>query len=100
MYQQQGESVREYVASLRQLARKCKFGEMEEEMVRDQLIERTNNVKVREKLLMESGTLSLANIVELACQVEIAVEEVRQMMSDREMTDKPQSASVLQRFKM
>ena len=63
-------------------------------MARDQLIERTNNVKVREKLLMESGTVSLANIVELACQVEIAVEEARQMMSDREMTDKPQSASV------
>ena len=45
LYQQQGESIREYVASLRQLARKCKFGEMEEEMVRDQLIERTNNLK-------------------------------------------------------
>ena len=45
-YKQQGESGREYVASLRQLARKCKFGETEEELVRDQLIERTNNVKV------------------------------------------------------
>ena len=62
-YQQQGESLRRYVDSLRQLARKCKFGEMEEEMVRDQLIERTNNVKVTE-LLMESGTLSLADVVE------------------------------------
>ena len=32
--------------------------------------------------------------MEVACQVGIAVEEARQMMSDREMIDKPQSASV------
>ena len=61
--QQYGESVREYEACLRQLARKCKFGTMENEMLRDQLIEKTNIPKVRGKFLLELGGLSFARVI-------------------------------------
>ena len=42
-----GESVHQYVANLRGLASSCKFGALQDEMIRDQLIEHTSNVKVR-----------------------------------------------------
>ncbi|ROL53705.1 hypothetical protein DPX16_2426 [Anabarilius grahami] len=40
-----GESVQQYVANLQGLASTCKFGALQEEMIRDQLIEHTNNAK-------------------------------------------------------
>ena len=36
-----GESVRQYVFNLRTLAATCKFGDLTDEMIRDQLIEKT-----------------------------------------------------------
>ena len=48
-------------------------------MARDQLIEKTNIPKVREKLLLESGGLSFARVIELPSQVENALAEAQQM---------------------
>ena len=73
--QQYGELVREYEACLRQLARKCKFGTMENEMLRDQLIEKTNIPKVR-KIFVGIGW---AVICKGHCQVENALAEAQQM---------------------
>ena len=66
------------MACLRQLARKCKFGTMENEMVRDQLIEKTNIPKVRGSVVGIGG-LSYARVIELASQVENALAEAQQM---------------------
>ena len=77
--QQYWESAREYEACLRQLARKCKFGTMENEIVREQLIETPNIPTVREKLLLELGGLSFATVIELACQVENSLAKAQQM---------------------
>jgi len=42
----------QYVADLRGLASFCKFGALQDEMVRDQLIVHTNCDKIRERLLL------------------------------------------------
>ncbi|KAI3364020.1 hypothetical protein L3Q82_010785, partial [Scortum barcoo] len=65
-------SVHHYVADLRCLASLCKFGRLEEEMIRDQLAEHTINPKLREKLFMSPDDLSLVKAVELAFQLESA----------------------------
>ena len=69
-----GESVHQYVANLRGLASSCKFGTLQDEMIRDQLIEHTNNVKVRERLLLEKDELLLSDAVTIAFNVESAAE--------------------------
>ena len=48
--QKAGESVQQYVADLRSLAVFCKFGDMEEEMIRDQLAEHATHPKMCVKL--------------------------------------------------
>ena len=74
--QQPGESVDTYIAALRDLCRHCKFDAMDnpvDEMIRDQLVEKTSSPKVREKLLMEQNltldnAIAIANSVEEACK--------------------------------
>ncbi|KAJ8367779.1 hypothetical protein SKAU_G00078070 [Synaphobranchus kaupii] len=73
-HQLPGESVHQYVANLRGLASSCKFGALQDQMIRDQLIERTNNAKVRETLLLESDDLLLSRAINTALQVESAAE--------------------------
>lgn len=43
-------------------------------MIRDQLIEKTNNTFVRERLLLEDDDLTLEKAVILACQIESAAQ--------------------------
>ncbi len=45
-HQLPGEPVQQYVANLRGFASTCKFGALQEEIIRDQLIEHTNDAKV------------------------------------------------------
>ncbi len=73
-HQLPGESVHQYVANLRGLANSCKFGALCDEMIRDQLIEHTNNEKILEVLLLESDDLSLSRAIAIAYQVESAAE--------------------------
>ena len=72
--QQPGESIDTYIAVLRNLSKTCKFGTMTDEMIRDQLIEKTNQTKIRERLLMEED-LTLSNAVTLARSIEDAQRE-------------------------
>ena len=57
--QQAGESVIQFVAALRELATFCSFGGLCEEMIRDQLIEKTSVNRIRERLLMEPDSLTV-----------------------------------------
>ena len=75
--QRPGETVLQYVASLKELASTCNFGELHEEMIRDQLIEKTCTPRIRERLLMEPDTLTLDRTVTLAGQIEAAIREAR-----------------------
>ena len=73
--QHSGESLIEYVATLKALASGCNFGALSDEMIRDQLIEKTNCQRIRERLLMESDDLTLQKAMQIACQVESAMQE-------------------------
>ncbi|KAJ7991327.1 hypothetical protein DPEC_G00296170 [Dallia pectoralis] len=72
--QRPGESARQFVADLKALAQRCNFGVMRDELIRDQLIEKTSNPRVQEELLLKDATLSLEDALTLALQVEAATQ--------------------------
>lgn len=61
------------MAALRELAATCAYATMEDEMLRDQLLEKAYAPAVRERLLMETS-LTLDSAITLACQVEQALQ--------------------------
>ena len=77
--QAQSETIRQFIAALRQLATRCKFGKLHDQMVRDQLIERTAVPAIRECLLLEKDVLRCVQAVEIAGQVEVAKHEALQL---------------------
>ena len=58
--QQPGETITEYIATLRELAASCNFKSFEDEMIRDQLTEFSSYPKVRELLTAKEFTLDEA----------------------------------------
>ncbi|XP_026202834.1 uncharacterized protein LOC113153427 [Anabas testudineus] len=72
--QRPDETVQDYLAVLRQLAATCEFGNMEDQMVRDQLIERVDNTRIRDRLLLEPD-LTLAKAATLALQIETGIRD-------------------------
>ncbi|KAJ8346450.1 hypothetical protein SKAU_G00278510 [Synaphobranchus kaupii] len=67
--QRPDEPINQFLAALRELAAACEFGDMEEQMLRDQLIERAANTPIRDRLLLEPD-LTLAKAATLALQIE------------------------------
>lgn len=63
------ESIDDFVASLRTLASTCNYREFKDEIIRDQLIERTSNKKGQEKLLSTKDP-DLENALRLARSIE------------------------------
>ncbi len=72
--QRSGESASQFVTDLKSLAEPCKFGALNDELIRDQLIEKTNSTQVRERLLMEDDRLTLDKALTLALQIEEATQ--------------------------
>ncbi len=72
--QRAGESIAQYAADLRGLAKPCCFGALSDEMIQAQLIEKTNNTLVRERLLLEDHDLTLEKAIILASQIESAAQ--------------------------
>ena len=60
------EDILGYVTKLRQLASRCRFGASEEELIRDRLLAGSRVARIREKLLLESDTLTLADGLKVA----------------------------------
>lgn len=71
-FQRAEETASQYVAALRALAAPCGFGQMEGELIRDQLIANAYLSAVSDKLLLEEN-LTLDRALTIACQVEAAV---------------------------
>uniref|UniRef100_A0A096M937 CCHC-type domain-containing protein n=1 Tax=Poecilia formosa TaxID=48698 RepID=A0A096M937_POEFO len=68
------------LASLWELAATCDFGNMEDQMLRDQLIERVANTRIRDRLLLEPD-LTLAKATTLALQTESGLRDAN-VLSD------------------
>ena len=79
------ETTEEYANVLRGLASRCKFGTLMEEMVRDQIIEKTKMPRLRERLLIESD-LTLEKTLVLAAQSEAATLQAREMEASAQVS--------------
>ncbi|XP_024124582.1 uncharacterized protein LOC112144321 [Oryzias melastigma] len=76
--QRVGESTAQYAAALRELVTTCDFGALADDMIRDQIVEKTNNRRIRERLLMEDN-LTLQKTLTMSAQIESALAEAKAM---------------------
>ena len=72
-----GEPIQEFVRDLRELAETCAFKIFTDEMIRDHIIEKISNPRIRERLLMEPDSLTLEKTIEVAIQIETATAEAK-----------------------
>ncbi len=68
--QRADETITQYIAASRALAAPCAFGQMEGEMLRDQLIANVSLTAVKDKLLLEKD-LTLEKVITIACQAAV-----------------------------
>ena len=87
------ETTAQWVSVLRQLAVTCDYGDKTDEFIRDQVVEKTFTVKLRQRLLMESD-LTLTKTLHLADTVETAERETHVMQHRRPV---PADVRLLQR---
>ena len=76
--QQVGESTAEYVSVLRGLAKFCAYGEMEDELIRDMVVEKTVHPRLREKYLLDSA-LTLDKVLSLGEAYERSLQQASLM---------------------
>ena len=74
--QKADESIDTYLTNLRELAKSCDFSTLEEEMIRDQIVEKCSSRTLKQKLLQQDD-LDLANKIKIARSAETAVQEAR-----------------------
>eukprot|EP00731_Ephydatia_muelleri_P011535 Em0006g429a len=77
---QQGESVSVYVTQLKELARKCEFGDALNDMLRDRLVCGINDERVQKRLLVEVNlTFDSALKISQGCEVAERGEQVLEL---------------------
>ena len=81
------ESIDAYLALLRELAKTCEFGELQDEMLRDQIVEKCYSKRLKERLLAQDD-LDLVKTVKIARSSENAIKETR-LLSGAETKDLP-----------
>lgn len=74
-----GETAADYVTALRSLVGACNFGDLADDMIRDQLIEKTTSGYLRERLLLEES-LTLSRALTIAKQHDVATNEARELV--------------------
>ena len=72
--QKTDESIDTYLTSLRELVKSCDLGTLEEEMIRDQIVEKCSSRTLKQKLLQQDD-LDLTKTIKIARSVETAVQE-------------------------
>ncbi|KAL1277184.1 hypothetical protein QQF64_023857 [Cirrhinus molitorella] len=73
-----GEPIVQYVPALRELLVNCDFGALADDMIRDQIVEKTCTPRIRKRLLLETD-LTLQKVITIAGQIESAVAEAKAM---------------------
>ncbi|CAB4011295.1 hypothetical protein pdam_00025842 [Paramuricea clavata] len=79
------ETIDAYLTSLRELIKTCEFGALEDEMLRDQIVEKCYSKQLRERLLAHEE-LDLAKTLRIARSSESAIKEAR-LLSGHETKD-------------
>ncbi|KAJ1161347.1 hypothetical protein NDU88_001834 [Pleurodeles waltl] len=69
--QEKHEDIESYVSALKQLASRCKFGGLHDELVRDQIVMYTKNKTKQERLWME-GEANLKDIIAMVKKAELS----------------------------
>ena len=75
----------------------CDFVEFTDQMIRDQVVEKTNSAKIRERLLMEKD-LTLSKAREIAHRVENAVLEARALSQGTESNSTSPAVNKVSRY--
>ena len=70
------ESIDAYLTIFRELAKSCDFGDLEKEMIKDQIVGKCSSHILKQRLLQQ-GDLFLAKTVKIARNAETAVQEAR-----------------------
>ncbi|XP_072319957.1 uncharacterized protein [Eucyclogobius newberryi] len=83
--QMSGESAGQYICALDQLLKPSNYQELYEQLLIKQLVEKTNNPRLRQRLLSEPTPYSLARALQISAEVESAtVPEVNVYIDDAE----------------
>ena len=69
------ESVATYVAELKRLGGHCQFGDKLNEMVRDRLVCGVNDIRIQNRLLQESSSLTYEKAFQIAQSIELAAKD-------------------------
>jgi len=91
-FHQQGETIQQYVAKLRNLSEHCDFGNQLEKMLHDRLVCRLNDEQIQQRLLAESQ-LEFKKAMELATAMEIGDRNTRDLIAGN-LTEKPNESQV------
>ncbi|UYV78642.1 K02A2.6-like, partial [Cordylochernes scorpioides] len=83
--QKDDESIDNYLISLRELSKSYEFGNLEADMIRDQIIEKCNSKKLKEKLLQQDN-LTLSKTIDIARMLEISRKEIRLLEPQNDQT--------------
>ncbi|KAF0314254.1 Methionine-R-sulfoxide reductase B1-A [Amphibalanus amphitrite] len=97
--QQSHESTADYAAVLHGLAKKCNFGAMEDELIRDQIVEKTPHNALRQRLLQEHDLtlpklLGMAEAHEQALQQAATIQHGRAKQLFKGVSYEPTSANL------
>ena len=79
--QEEGESVKEFLAQLRGLSEHCNFGDFLDEAIRDRFVCGLRSHRIQRRLLTEAD-LTLANATKIAAGIEIADQEADRLKTD------------------
>jgi hypothetical protein len=67
---QGNENIKQYVTDLKLIANDCDFGTSRDDLIRDRLVFGVKSDRIREKLLSEGGTFTLARAIETCRAIE------------------------------
>ena len=80
--QKTDETLDQYLTRLSQLAENCAFGDVKDEQIRDQFINKCRSHNLRKKLLESGGTLALKRAQEIARAMEAAENQAKSIEHD------------------
>ena len=85
--QEQDETIEAYISSLRQFAKTCNFGTMEDRMIRDRVVVGVKEERLREKLL-ETQNLTLDLCLEIGRSYESSRQQLASMSNSEAAVQK------------